>query len=129
MKDLVEVIAKALLDILGKEGCHHLGLCERGLITISRLDVERHYIAHPALTMDDVGHPTQLLNRLQDASGKEDRTFAIVVVILSLLVLLHQTLAEVIVVVDEIDLDLGRLDGGYLNDQRMVCIIDDEVHA
>ena len=96
---------------------------------VGGLDIERHNTAHPSLTEDDIRYPTELLDSLQYATGKEDGTLTIVGIIFTILILLHQTLAEVVVVVDEVDLYPGRLDGGYLDDQRVVRIIDDKIHT
>ena len=38
-------------------------------------------------------------------------------------------MGEVIIVIDEIDLHPGRLDAGYLDDERMIGFVDDEVHS
>ena len=36
---------------------------------------------------------------------------------------------EEIVVVDEIDLHASRLDGCYLDDQRVISVVDDQIHS
>ena len=79
--------------------------------------------------MDDIGHPTQLLDSLKYTTGEENGTFTIIRIILAILVFLHLTLAEVVVVVDEVDLDPGWLDRGDLDNQRMVRVVNDKVHS
>ena len=79
--------------------------------------------------MDDIGHPTQLLYRFKHATGKEDGTFAVVGILLTVLILCHETLHEIVVVVDEIDLETSLRYGCDLDDQRMVCVVDNEIHS
>ena len=79
--------------------------------------------------MDDVWGPTLFLHGLEHAACKEDCTLAIVGIFLAFLVFHHSPLLEVIFIVDEIYLNTGNGYRGNLDDQRMVGIVDDEVHS
>ena len=81
------------------------------------------------MTVDKVWTPAQLLYRLQHAAGIEDDTLIVVFVIHAILVHHLQTVLEVIVIINEIDLHTGRLDGSHLDNQRMVGIINDQIHT
>ena len=129
LQALFEVITQILVELLREERGDHLGVSKRGLVVIGRLHIEWNDRTHPALAMDDVGHPTQFLHRLQHATCEEDSAFTIVSIVFALLIFLHQALAEVVVVVDEIHLHLCRLYRGDLDDQRVVGVIDDQIHA
>ena len=79
--------------------------------------------------MDDVGHPAQLLDSLQHAAGKEYGTLTVVGIVVAGLVLGHLTLGEVVIVVDEVHLNACLDDGRNLDDKRVVCVVDDKIHA
>ena len=80
--------------------------------------------------MDDVRRPVEFLHRFDDATGEEDAT-AVVVLAKHALLVIHQVffLREEIVVVDEINLHSRFLDGGHLDNERVVGVVDDEVHT
>ena len=66
---------------------------------------------------------------LQHAAREEDTTLVVVRILYA--VLIGNTLAamEEVVVVGEIDLDASRLNRRYLDQQRMVRVVDDQVHT
>ena len=54
--------------------------------------------------MDNVRYPAQFLHSLQHASCKKDGALSIISIVGSVLIFVHLTPAEIVVVVDEIDL-------------------------
>ena len=82
------------------------------------------------MAMDDVGRPVEFLHRLDNATGEEHATHVVDVAEVAFLVI-HQVflLREEVVVVDEIDLHPRLLDGSHLDDERVVGVVDDEVHS
>ena len=78
--------------------------------------------------MDDVRRPAELLHRLQDAPGVEDGALAVVGEEGAVVVAERLFAAEIVLVVNEIDLDAGGGDGGHLDDQGPVHVADDDVH-
>lgn len=82
------------------------------------------------MTMDDVGRPVELFHRLDNASGEKDTTVIVVGTEHAFLVIHHVLpFRKEIIVVDEVDLHPGFLDGGHLDDEGVVGIVDDKVHA
>ena len=81
------------------------------------------------MTVDNVRTPTQFLYCLQYSTSIENGTCIIILVFNTVLVNHLQAVLEVIIVVDEINLHAGGLYGCYLNDKRMVGIVDDKVHT
>ena len=86
-------------------------------------------MGNPAVAMDDVRGPAELFHGLQDAAGVEDGAFAVVGEEGAIVVTEDLFPAEVIFVVDEVNLDAGRGDGRHLDDQGTVHVADDDVHA
>ena len=41
------------------------------------------------------------------------------------IILCHLMSREIVVIIDEIHLNAGAIDGGYLDNQRMICIVND----
>ena len=78
--------------------------------------------------MDDVRGPAELLDGLQDSAGVEDGPFAVVGEELAGVVPVDLLPAEIVLIVNEIDLDAGGRDGGYLDDEGPVHVADDDVH-
>ncbi len=111
------------------QGEDHLRAPERRLVPVGPLDVERSQRRHPPVTMDDVRAPAQLLDGLEHAAGIEDGARVVVFILHPLVVHHLQPVLEIVVVVDEIDLHAGRLDRSHLDDERVVGIVDDKVHA
>ena len=77
----------------------------------------------------DFRAPTQFLYCLKNAACKEDGALVVVAVVVAIGVAGHLTIVEIVVVVNEIDLHSGRLQRCHLDDERVVCVIDDKVHA
>jgi len=93
-------------------------------------DVDGHEGRQPAVAVDDVGRPVLLLHRLDDATVEENGTVVVVLAKVALLVV-HEVflLREEVVVFDEINLHPCLLDGGHFDDERIVSVVDDEVHS
>ena len=68
-------------------------------------------------------------NGFKDASGKEDGALIIVGNKLVFGIKPRDLLFEIVLVVYEIDLHPGRGNGSHLDDQRVICVIDVEVHS
>ena len=96
---------------------------------IGCLYIKRYNSAHPSLNMDDIGHPTQLLDSFQYATSKENGTLTIVCIVNAVLVNSHLTLGEIIVVINEIDLDACLGDRGHFDNQWVVCIVNNQIHT
>ena len=79
--------------------------------------------------MDDIRRPAQLFHRLQYAAGEEDGPFPIVREEFAVRIPVNLLAAEIIFIVDEIDLYTGGRDGGHLDDERTVYVAHDDVHA
>ena len=79
--------------------------------------------------MYDLGAPALFLDSFYYAEVEEDSAFVVVAVFNSVLVFCHQTVMEVIFILYEVYLHTCRLYRSNLDDQRMVCIIYDKVHA
>ena len=129
---LVKARLEVLLEAVVIDGVNNFRLVEERVVADihGTLDVDWHQSRNPAMAVDDVGRPIEFLHRFDDATGKED-TAIVVVVAKHAFFVIHQVLLlrEEIVVVDEINLHPRLLDGGHFDNQRVVRIIDDEVHA
>ena len=79
--------------------------------------------------MHDIRHPTQFFDRFEHTPRKENRPFVIVGEETSLSVAQREFTLKVVLVVDKIDLDTGRRDRRDLDNQLMVVIVDDQIHA
>ena len=83
----------------------------------------------PALAVDDVRGPAELLDGLKDAAREENGAFAVVAEELPVRVVEDLPAAEIVLVVDEIDLDAGGGNRRDLDDEGPVDVSDDDVHA
>jgi len=81
------------------------------------------------MTMDHVWSPAKLLYCFQNTTTEENCAFIIISEISSVLVCQSGFALEIFIIVDEIDLHAGRLYGCDLDYQRMVVVVNDEVHA
>ena len=82
------------------------------------------------MAVDDVGRPALFFHRLDDAAVEEHD--AVVVVFAEFAVIIVRCvflLREEVVIVDKVDLHSGFLDGSHPNDEGVVGLVDDEVHA
>src|SRR5512135_230971 len=78
--------------------------------------------------MNNVGGPSQFLHSLDHSAGKEEGTLVIIIELLAGSVSHSMFSLEIILVVDEINLHPGRLYGCDFYDQRMIGVVDDEIH-
>lgn len=125
---LREVLGEWLLKIVRIDGIYDFRILEEWVCVESFFDVDRGERGHPTVTVDDVGRPPQLLDGLQYASYEEYRTVFIVVEF-SVFVGYCEFPLEEIVVVDEIYLHPRGLNGRHFDDQRVVRVINDDVHT
>ena len=79
--------------------------------------------------MYDFRTPAKLLHCLQHTAGIENGTFVIVGIFVSFLISYHLAVKEIVIVVDEVHLHACRLDGSDFDNQRMIGVIDDQIHA
>jgi hypothetical protein len=73
--------------------------------------------------------PAQFLDRFQYAAGEKDGPFVVVLKVVVRAVGQHRLAREVVVVVDEINLYARRGYRRHLDNQLVVVVVDDEVHA
>ena len=121
-------LERLLLQIV-VQGKHHLAAGKNGIVMVTFFEIQRNQVADPTLTMDDIGRPTQFLDRLQHAAGKENRTLGVVGEGFSLGIGQRSLAVEVVLVGDEIHLHTGGGQRRYLDNQGPVHIADDEVHT
>ena len=76
-----------------------------------------------------IGSPPELLDRLKNTACKEYGPFAVVFVEISVLIVIDVLPVEIVLVVNEIDLHSRRQKGGHLDNERMVCIINNQIHT
>ena len=80
--------------------------------------------------MDDVGRPIQFAHGLYDASIEEDGSVIVVLAEFPAMVADRVfSFGEEIIIINEINLHSGFLDGSHFDDQGVVCVVDDEIHA
>ena len=79
--------------------------------------------------MNNIRRPTQFLHRLEHAACKENCTLAIVFIFVSVLVYSHLAVGEIIIIINEINLYARLRNRCHLNNQRMIGVVDDEIHA
>lgn len=116
------------LEVVRIDGIYDFRVFKEWICVECFFDVDWCQRRHPAVAMDDVWRPAELLHRLQYAPDEEDGTVLIVV---ELPVLVRDGVfpLEEIIVVYKIDLHPRRLDGGDFDDQRVVRVVNDYVHA
>lgn len=79
--------------------------------------------------MNDVRTPAQFFDGFQYATGIEYGTSIVVLVFISVFVSDLQAILEVIVIIDKVYLHTCSLYGCYLDDKRMVRVINDQIHT
>ena len=78
--------------------------------------------------MNYIWRPAEFFYGFQDAATEEYHPVLIVLEIFLLGITEYQLSLKILFVVDEIDLHPGTLDGSYLDDKRMVVVVDNQVH-
>src|SRR3712207_9110372 len=81
------------------------------------------------MTVDDVGAPAQFFHRFQHASGIEYSATVVVVIFHTVFIYYLQSVLKVVVIIYEIYLHAGRLDRSHFDDERMIGVIDNQIHA
>ena len=92
-------------------------------------DVEGCESCNPAGTMYDVGAPAELAYGLDSSPDEENSAFIVNVGPVDGFVLGGVVAVEKIVIVDEVYLQTGGLKCCNLNDEGVVGVINDDVHA
>lgn len=76
------------------------------------------------------GAQRSFFDRLQHAAREEDGPLAIVGIVVAQLVLGHgRTILVVILIINKIDLDARLRYGSHLDDERMIRVVDDQIHT
>lgn len=81
------------------------------------------------MAVDDVRRPAQFLDGFQNSPTEEDHTVFVVFEEFFLGIVEDGFALEEVLVVNEVDLHPGTLDGGYLDDERVIVLVDDQVHS
>ena len=81
------------------------------------------------MTVNDVWYPTELFHCFQYTTNVEDRTVIVILVFVSIIIVDSMLSLEEIFIVNEVYLHAGCLNGCYLYDQRVIGIINDEIHT
>ena len=81
------------------------------------------------MAVNDVGSPAQFLYRFEYAACIEDCAFGVVCILITVFIVKHLPLVEVVVVVDEVYLHACGLNACHFDDERMVRIVDDDVQS
>ena len=81
------------------------------------------------MAMDYIRNPTQFFYGFQYSAYIEDRTIVIIFILISILIADRGFPLEEILVVNKVNLHPGRLNGCYLNDQRMVRVVNNKIHT
>ena len=84
---------------------------------------------HPAVAVDHIGRPTKLFNSFQNSATEKDRTLIIVCKEFAFVVSHNGLTLEVFFIVDEVYLHASRLNRGHFDDEWMIGIVNNEVHA
>ena len=79
--------------------------------------------------MDDIRHPTQFLYRFKHTAGVENSAFNIVNIFFTLFINKHCAFVEIVIIVNEIYLHASSLNACHLDDEWVVCIINNNIHS
>ena len=102
-----------------------LHVAEDGIVGEHVFEVDRNDGREPTVAMHDGRVPAQFLDRFEHAAREEDGAL-VVVGEPPCIVGKHRLAREIVVVVD---LHAGGRDRRHLDDELMVVIVDDQVHA
>lgn len=125
----VEATVQGATEALIVQACDDFGVLEVSIAIEHLLTVEGNQRSHPAVAMDDIRRPAQFAHRLQNSAGEEDGALVVVRDQFVLGIKPSHFLLEVVLVVDEVYLHPCRRDGGDLDDQGVISVVDVEVHA
>ena len=126
---LLQFLAETAFKWVVVERQHGTGATEEGVLFVDTAEVERHHSAEPAGEMDKVGLPCQLADSLQGAAAEEKDALVVGGAQDALLVVDVAKAIEILLVVDEVNLHPRRGDGAHLDDELVVAVVDDKVHA
>jgi hypothetical protein len=79
--------------------------------------------------MDEVRGPAKFPNRFNRSLAEKDHPVLVVIEKLSALVFKDEFSFEKLLIIKEINLEAGSRKGGYLDDQGIIIIVDDDVHT
>ncbi len=79
--------------------------------------------------MHNVGSPAQFSNSFDDSTYKKYRPLVVINEINTRFITNQGFALEKIVVIDKINLHTSRLDGSNFDNQRMIVVVNDQVHA
>lgn len=124
-----EVGGEFVGELVGEDGEDHLCALQQRIVLIDGFDEQRHQGRNPAVAVDDIGVPAQFPDGFDDAFCVEDRPRIVVWVEHTLCIVVLGFPLEEVLAVDEINLHADILQGGDLDDQRVVGVLDDDVLA
>ena len=81
------------------------------------------------MAMNYIGAPTKFLYSFQDSACKEYHALVIVSIFITISILSHQSILEIIVVIDKIDLHACSLKRSHFYNQRMIGLVNYKVHT
>ncbi len=91
--------------------------------------VKRSESCYPADAVHDVGAPAELADGLDSASDEENGAFVVYFGPVYGFMLCRVVAVEKVIVVDKIYLQACGLQCGHFNDERVVGVVNDNVHA
>ena len=116
-------------DALVINGLNDLGNGEHGGRRQGYLEVKGHQTGEPAIAMNDIGGPAEFFHCFNHSAGKENGALVVVGRILSSFICKGILALEEILIINKIDLHASGLDRSHFNYQRMVGIVDYQVHT
>lgn len=119
-----EILTQAMIEFLVEYGINYLGMAEYRFVFVQGLQVDGNQTGHPALAMDDIRRPAELLYGLKHTLAEEDGTLIVVFEERTVVVVVDGFAVEVIFVVKEVHLHLGLRDGSDLDNQRVIVVVD-----
>ena len=129
VEDALHVLGHRAAHFGVRGGIDSAAVSEAGLFCIDGLDEHGDETAYPSLAMDYLGNPTQFLDGFQHAVGIEAGTLGIGGIFVSVLVVCHLVVGEEFIVINEVNLNAGTGYACHLDDERMVCVINYQVHS
>ena len=121
--------AEATFEGVVGERENRLGAGEEGVFLVDASQVEGDHAREPAGEMDEVRLPSQFSHGFEGAASEEEDAFVVVGIEFTIFVEEAFVVGEIFLVVDEVDLHACRGDRADLDDELVVGVVDDKVHA
>src|SRR6185369_2934585 len=81
------------------------------------------------MAMNEVRCPSKFAYRFNCSFAEKDHTILVVIKQLSILIFKYKLAFEKLLIIKEINLETGSGKRGYLDDQGVIIIVDDDVHS